>query len=61
MAYQIEMEKIGREMQVKKDEQEESRYEQIIRKRMDKEVKEKKSKKAHNADIEDDWDEYESD
>lgn len=27
---------------------------------MDKEVKEK-SKKAHNADIEDDWDEYESD
>jgi len=27
MAYQIEMEKIGREMQVKKDEQEESRYE----------------------------------
>lgn len=60
MAYQIEMEKIGREFQNRREEAEEKRYEEIIRRRIEREQGDKKSSSL-SAEIEDNWDDYESD
>lgn len=54
MAYQIQMEKISRELVQKKEQEEEDKYESIIKKRIQKE--QKMSESNENGDIDDDWD-----
>ena len=55
MAFQIEMEKVEREM-TRKEPRQEEKYEALIKKKVEKKMKEKEG-----ADFEQNWDEYESD
>ena len=55
MAFQIEMEKVSREMNLQNDLIEEEKYKKIIKKKVEMQKKQKES------ELEENWDEYESD
>ena len=55
MAFQIEMEKVSREMNLQNDLIEEEKYKKIIKKKVEMQKKQKE------YELEENWDEYESD